>query len=408
MANYQVVVFGATSFVGQLLTRYLFERHGAHGDLSWAIAGRSVAKLEELRNSLGKAAATLPVIIADADDEKSLRSLCKQTRVVASTVGPYALYGSTLVKVCAQTGTDYCDLTGEPQWMAHMLKEHEVEAQKSGARIVHCSGFDSVPSDLGTYFLQQQSLTRYGQVCSRVKLRVKAARGGASGGTVASMLESIRQSVANPALRKLLNNPYAFCSSGSSDLPRQPNPQFASFDEDAQAWIAPFVMAVINTKVVHRSNELSAYSYGHDFVYDEAMLAGRGVVGRATAIGIALALAAFTGAVAISPARQLLERFVLPKPGEGPTPAQQEAGFYDIRFLGKTSTGNKLTVKVTGDRDPGYGSTCKILGEAAVCLAVDIAKSDKPGGFWTPSTLFGDALIARLREHAGLTFSVVE
>jgi len=408
MANYQLVVFGASSFVGQLLTRYLFQRHGLNNGLEWAIAGRSQAKLEELRDSLGADAAALPIIVADADDEKALRKLCKQTRVVASTVGPYALYGSTLVKLCAEIGTDYCDLAGEPQWIAKMIQQHSAAAQKSGARIVPCSGFDSVPSDMGAYYLQQQSMQRFGKPGSRVKLRVKGIRGGASGGTVASMLESIRESVGNPALRKLLNNPYAFFTSDSSGLPRQPNPQFASYDEDAKKWMAPFVMAVINTKVVHRSNELSGFSYGRDFVYDEAMLTKSGIVGRLSALGIAAGLAAFTGAVAMKPTRELLQRFVLPKPGEGPTPAQQEAGFYDLRLFGTTAAGDKLQVKVTGDRDPGYGSTCKILGEMAQCLALDISKDEKPGGFWTPSTFGGDKLMARLTEHAGLTFSVVE
>ena len=408
MANYQLVVFGASSFVGQLLTRYLFQRHGLNNGLEWAIAGRSQAKLEELRDSLGADAAALPIIVADADDEKALRKLCKQTRVVASTVGPYALYGSTLVKLCAEIGTDYCDLAGEPQWIAKMIQQHSAAAQKSGARIVPCSGFDSVPSDMGAYYLQQQSMQRFGKPGTRVKLRVKGIRGGASGGTVASMLESIRESVGNPALRKLLNNPYAFLTSDSSGLPRQPNPQFASYDEDAKKWMAPFVMAVINTKVVHRSNELSGFSYGRDFVYDEAMLTKSGIVGRLSALGIAAGLAAFTGAVAMKPTRELLQRFVLPKPGEGPTPAQQEAGFYDLRLFGTTAAGDKLQVKVTGDRDPGYGSTCKILGEMAQCLALDISKDEKPGGFWTPSTFGGDKLMARLTEHAGLTFSVVE
>lgn len=408
MANYQVVVFGASSFVGQLLTRYLFQRHGVNNGLEWAIAGRSQVKLEELRDSLGASAASLPMIVADADDENALRKLCKQTRVVASTVGPYALYGSTLVKLCAEIGTDYCDLAGEPQWIAKMIQQHSAAAQKSGARIVPCSGFDSVPSDLGAYYLQQQSMQRLGMPATRLKLRVQGIRGGASGGTVASMLESIRESVANPALRKLLNNPYAFCTTDSSGLPRQPSPQFASYDEDAKKWMAPFVMAVINTKVVHRSNELSGFSYGRDFVYDEAMLTKSGLVGRASAIGIAAGLAAFTGAVAIKPTRELLQRFVLPKPGEGPTPAQQEAGFYDLRFFGTTADGGKLQVKVTGDRDPGYGSTCKILGEMAQCLALDVSKEEKAGGFWTPATFGGDKLIARLIENAGLTFSVVE
>ena len=408
MANYQLVVFGASSFVGQLLTTYLYQRHGVGNDLDWAIAGRSLSKLEALRNSLGAAAAGLPILVADANDEKALRSLCRQTRVVASTVGPYALFGSTLVKLCAQTGVDYCDLAGEPQWIAQMIKDHSAAAQKSGARIVPCSGFDSVPSDMGTYFLQQQALSRFGEPCTQVKLRVKALRGGASGGTVASMLETIRESVANPALRKVLKNPYAFCSNNSSSLPRQPDAQLARFDADANSWTAPFIMAVINTKVVHRSNELSAYSYGKDFVYDEAMLGGAGLAGRAKAMAIAMGLAVFTGVVAMQPTRTLLQRFVLPKPGEGPTPAQQEAGFYDLRLFGTTNSGARLVAKVTGDRDPGYGSTCKILGEAAVCLALDIDKQQKPGGFWTPASVFGDSLITRLSEHAGLTFSIID
>ena len=408
MANYQLVVFGASSFVGQLLTTYLYQRHGVGNDLDWAIAGRSPSKLEALRNSLGAAAAGLPIIVADANDEKALRSLCRQTRVVASTVGPYALFGSTLVKLCAQTGVDYCDLAGEPQWIAQMIKDHSATAQKSGARIVPCSGFDSVPSDMGTYFLQQQALSRFGEPCTQVKLRVKALRGGASGGTVASMLETIRESVANPALRKVLKNPYAFCSNSSSSLPRQPDAQLARFDADANSWTAPFIMAVINTKVVHRSNELSAYSYGKDFVYDEAMLGGAGLAGRAKAMAIAMGLAVFTGVVAMQPTRTLLQRFVLPKPGEGPTPAQQEAGFYDLRLFGRTNSGARLVAKVTGDRDPGWGATCKILGGAAVCLALDIDKQQKPGGFWTPASVFGDSLITRLSEHAGLTFSIID
>ena len=408
MANYQLVIYGASSFVGQLLTRYLFQRHGINNDLTWAIAGRSQTKLQALRESLGPDATALTIIVAEADDEKALRKLCKQTSVVASTVGPYALYGSTLVKLCAEVGTDYCDLAGEPQWIAQMIQLHSAAAQKSGARLVPCSGFDSVPSDLGAYYLQQQSMQQFGQSCKRVKLRVKAMRGAASGGTVASMLETIRESVGNPALRRLLNNPYAFFTSDSSGLPRQPNPQFASYDEDAQKWMAPFVMAAINTKVVHRSNELSDFSYGRDFVYDEAMLTRDGIAGRAAAVGIAMGLASFTAAIALKPTRVLLQRFVLPKPGEGPTPAQQKAGFYDLRLFGTTQGGDKLQVKVTGDRDPGYGSTCKILGEVAQCLALDISKGGNPGGFWTPSTLGGDKLLERLREHAGLTFSVVE
>lgn len=408
MATFNVVLFGASSFVGQILAGYLLERHGVSGDVRWAIAGRSKSKLEALRTELGEAAAELPLIIADADHEQSLRDLCELTDVLVSTVGPYALYGSALVKVCAETGTDYLDLAGEPQWIAQMIQQHEAAAKASGARLVHCAGFDSVPSDLGVHFLQQQAMQRFEQPCSRVKLRVKAMRGNASGGTVASMLESVRQATADPAMRKLLGNPYAFCPDVKGHMPRQPNINFATYDADAGAWAAPFVMAGINTKVVHRSNALSGYAYGQRFVYDEAMLMGKGLRGRLSAVGLAMGLAGFVGAAAIKPSRALLERFVLPKPGEGPTPAQQESGFYDIRLYGKTAAGEELTAKVTGDRDPGYGSTAKILGEAAVCLALDISKKDIAGGFWTPATALGDKFITRLTEHAGLTFSLIE
>ena len=407
MSNYQLIVYGATSFVGQLLTRYLFERHGVNGDLQWAIAGRSQSKLNELRQSLGSAAQALPIVLADAADEAALTAMCQQTKVVVSTVGPYVLYGSTLVKVCAHTGTDYCDLTGEPQWIAQMIEQYEATAQKNGARIVHCCGFDSIPSDLGTYYLQQQAQQQFGQACTRVKLRVKAIRGGMSGGTVGSMTEMIKEASHNAALRKLMANPYALCPSSSQSKPKQPNLQFAEYDADAKAWSAPFIMAGINTKIVHRSNAISDYAYGQDFIYDETMLTGRGVVGGAMAVGAAIGMAGFVAAVALPPTRHVLERFILPKAGEGPTPKQQLNGFYDIRLFGVTASGQGLTAKVTGDRDPGYGSTAKILGEAAVCLALEVSKEDKAGGFWTPSTVFGNKLIHRLTQYAGLTFGLV-
>lgn len=406
MANFQLVVYGATSFVGQLLTRYLFERHGVNGELQWAIAGRSQSKLNELRQSLGSAAQALPIVLADATDEAALTAMCQQTKVVVSTVGPYVLYGSTLVKVCAQTGTDYCDLTGEPQWIAQMIEQYEAIAQKNGARIVHCCGFDSIPSDLGTYYLQQQAQQLFGQPCSRVKLRVKAIKGGMSGGTVGSMVGLIKEAASDATLRKLLANPYALCPKDNSSKPKQPNLQFAEFDEDAQSWAAPFIMAGINTKVVHRSNALSNYAYGTDFVYDETMLTKKGIAGGAMAISAAVGMAGFVAAVSLPPTRHLLERFVLPKAGEGPTPQQQERGFYDIRLLGSTANGQRLQAKVTGDRDPGYGSTAKILGEAAVCLALDVDKNALDGGFWTPATAMGEKLIERLTQHAGLGFSM--
>jgi len=407
MSNYHLIVFGATSFVGQLLTRYLFERHGVDGDLRWAIAGRSEGKLNEVRASLGAQGSILPVLLANADDESSLLALCQQTSVIVSTVGPYSLYGSPLVKVCAESGTDYCDLTGEAPWIAKMIAAHEETAKRTGARIVHCSGFDSIPSDLGTYFLQQQAKSQLGQYCTRVKMRVKAMRGGLSGGTVASIIHIINEASTNKSTRKMLMDPYSLCPQTIIKLPWQPNLKFASFDTDAKAWTFPFIMAAINTKVVHRSHALNGYPYGTDFIYDEAMMTGAGLKGRAAATGAALGIAGAFSALFLSPTRMLMARFVVPKPGEGPTPEQQAKGFYDIRFIGQTKTGETLTVKVTGDRDPGYGSTCKILGETSVCLALDVSKTEKAGGFWTPSTLMGDQLIQRLSKYAGLSFSIV-
>ena len=406
MSQYQLVVYGATSFVGQLLTRYLVQTYGVNQQLQWAIAGRSASKLNELKQNLGSGASQLATIIADAQDESALKAMCQQTKVVVSTVGPYALYGSTLVKVCATLGTDYCDLTGEPQWIARMIEQYESTAQASGARIVHCCGFDSIPSDLGTFYLQQQAQQRLGQTCSQVKLRVKAIRGGFSGGTVASMMELFSEISKNPSLRKVMANPYALCPPSNQQKPKQPNLQFAQYDKDAEAWSAPFVMAGINTKVVHRSNALSNYAYGTQFIYDETMLTGKGLIAGAVAVGASVGLAGFVAAAVIPPTRRILQKIV-PQAGEGPTPKQQEQGFYDIRLIGLTDNGQRLTAKVTGDRDPGYGSTAKMLGEAAVCLATDISKNDKTGGFWTPSTALGQRLIDRLEAKAGLTFKIV-
>lgn len=406
-ATHQIVVFGATSFVGQILARYLLDRHGVGGELNWAIAGRSQSKLEELRRSLGVGAAALPMLLADAADEGALQALCKSTRVVVSTVGPYALYGSPLVKVCAETGTDYCDLTGEVQWIRRMIDAHEATARASGARIVHCCGFDSIPSDLGVHFLQRQAQQQFGAPCSRVKLRIKKLRGSFSGGTVASLMNVMRELAKDPSLRKLMANPYAVCPASTAPRPKQPEVLFAEYDEEAKSWLAPFVMAGINTRIVHRSNALAGGAYGAEFLYDEAMMTGTGFKGRAAAVGVALGLGAFVLGAALPPSRWLLENYLVPKPGEGPSPQAQEQGHYDMRFYGSTGSGQRLRVKVTGDRDPGYGSTAKMLGEAAACLALEVTKKELGGGFWTPATAMGDRLITRLQAHAGLSFELL-
>lgn len=406
-AEYDIVVFGATSFVGQILTRYLLEQYGAGDTVRWAIAGRNESKLEAIRAELGDAATDLPLIVADAGNESSLRAMVQKTRVVVSTVGPYALYGESLVRVCAQEGTDYCDLTGEVQWIRQMIARYEDEARASGAHIVHCCGFDSIPSDMGVHFLQQQAQAQFGSACPTVKMRVRAAKGEFSGGTVASLMNVAKEAASDPALRKELANPFSICPPGFKSSRRQPNVKSAEFDPDFSAWTAPFVMAAINTRIVHRSNALQDAAYGQEFAYDEAMLTGKGVKGRLQGIAMAVGIGGFLTASAIAPTRWALEKFVVPKPGEGPSRQSQEAGFYDMRFVGHSSDGRVIRTKVTGDRDPGYGSTGKMLGEAAMCLAFD-ADSEQPGGFWTPASHLGQKLIDRLQKNAGLRFEVLE
>lgn len=406
--SHDLVVFGASSFVGQILTRYLHDEFGLGGRLRWAIAGRSQAKLEQLRRSLGRGAGGLPIIVADAADGDALGAMCSATHAVASTVGPYALYGEPLVRACVEAGTDYCDLTGEPQWVRRMLQAYESAARRSGARIVHCCGFDSVPSDLGVHFLQREARRRFGGPCNRVKMRVKVMSGGFSGGTVASAINAFKEAAADPKLRKELANPYSLCPKGFGSKTRQPNVRFVEYDADFDSWLAPFVMAAPNVRIVHRTNALAGGTYGTDFRYDEAMLGGRGLRGRATATAIAAGVGAFVAAASVAPIRTALERFVLPAPGEGPSPEAQRKGFYDLRFLGRTADGRTIRVKVTGQGDPGYGSTSKILGQAAKMLALDLPRSRVAGGFWTPATIFGDVLIERLEKHAGLRFEVLE
>ena len=406
-AQHDLIVFGATSFVGKLLCRYLTGHPGAGRQMTWAAAGRSLSKLRELRTSLGGDQATLPLIVADATDTTALAAMCSQARVVISTVGPYALYGEPLVKICAETGTDYCDLTGEVHWIKRMLDRYEPAAKASGARIVHCCGFDSIPSDLGVHFLQEAALDRFGEYCSKVAMRVKAMRGGTSGGTIASMMNIAKEAAGDPALRKQLANPYLLCPQPGAPNVRQPGVGAATYDPDYGAWAAPFIMAGINTRVVHRSNALGGYSYGRDFRYDEAMLTGAGMAGRARALAITAGLGGFMTASALRPTRWVLER-VLPSPGEGPSPDAQEKGFYDLRFVGTASGGQKLRTKVVGSGDPGYGSTSKILGQAGAYLAFDVPRAEKRGGFWTPATIFGSRLIERLRSDAGLRFEIID
>lgn len=403
MANqtFDIIVYGATSFVGQIMTRYMHETFN-DGTVSWAIAGRSEEKLKKLSEDTGLSG--IDILLADAGDEAALQQMCARGKVVISTVGPYALYGDTLVKVCVESGTHYCDLSGEPQWIRKMQDAHEKTAKQSGALIVHCCGFDSIPSDLGVHFLQQHSLKEHGQACSKINMRVAKLKGGASGGTIASIINMVKEAAGDAALRKQLKDPYSLCPQGHGLSARQTEVKM-SYDAEYKSWIAPFIMAAINTRVVHRSNALSGNSYGSEFLYEEAMVTGDNGRGKRMARATAWGMNAFMVGLAVPPVRWLLENHILPKPGEGPSPKEQLEGEYDLVFLGTTPAGDKVKCRVTGDRDPGYGSTAKMLAQSAACLAQDVPETTQ-GGFWTPATVLGDNLIKRLRADAGLTFDI--
>jgi short subunit dehydrogenase-like uncharacterized protein len=398
--KHDIVIFGATSFVGQILCKYMVDRHGVDGEsVNWAIAGRNAQKLEAVVESTG---ADVPRIVADAGNADAIAALCASTKLVISTVGPYALYGSKLVAAVAEAGIDYCDLTGEPQWMQRMIDRYQDRAAETGARIVHACGFDSIPSDLGVWYTQQEAIDQLGEPCVSISMGVKAMKGGASGGTVASIMNMMEEVSADPGLRQVLGNPYAIAPKGEREGPRQPNVTLPQHDDGLDSWLAPFVMASTNTRVVFRTHALLGHPWGDDFTYGEAMMMGDGFGGRAKAMSLSGAMGGFMGAAAVSPMRKMMGRF-LPEPGEGPTPEAQEAGFFDIRFHGTTASGAEIMTKVTGDRDPGYGSTSKMLGESALSLL----DSEVAGGFWTPATALGDDLIGRLVEHAGVTFEVL-
>jgi short subunit dehydrogenase-like uncharacterized protein len=398
--EFDLIVFGATSFVGQILTRRLVERTG--DDVRWAIAGRNADKLATVATDTG---ATVDRIVANAADADAMAAMVERTRVVVSTVGPYALYGSPLVAAASAAGTDYCDLTGEPQWMRSMIDAHHETAVESGARIVHACGFDSIPSDLGVWFTQQQATERFGTTCSKISLRVKAAKGGASGGTIASGLNLMEEARSDPQLRKILANPYALCPDGMRSGPKQPSVWLPVRDPATGRWAAPFIMAAANTRIVQRTHALLGRPWGDDFEYDEAISTGEGVTGVMMATAVSAATGMFAGAAAFGPSRAMLRRIV-PEPGEGPSPEAQQSGDFDLRLYGTTTSGDSIATKVTGDRDPGYGSTARMLAESALAF-LDVDRNQLGGGFWTPATAFGDLLIERLEANAGLAFDVV-
>jgi short subunit dehydrogenase-like uncharacterized protein len=387
-AKFDIIVYGATGFTGQLVAEYLATRYGNDASLKWAMAGRSLDKLKSVRDAIGAPSDT-PLIAADSSDPASLTAMVEQTRSVLSTVGPYQLYGSELVAACAGSGTDYLDLCGEPVWMRQMIDAHEATAKRSGARIVFSCGFDSVPFELGAFFVQEEAKRVFGAPVLRVKGRVRDMRGTLSGGTAASAKATFDAVAKDLSLVAILNNPFALTP--GFEGPKQPRGNKPAYEDDLKSWAAPFMMALINTRNVHRSNMLMGFPYGREFVYDEMVLTGPGEKGEANARRVMAANSEKTGPNA-------------PKPGEGPSKAERENGRYDLLYVAIAPDGRHVRAAVKGDRDPGYGSTSKMISECAICLLRDTP--EVPAGIWTPGAAMQGKLIKRLVDHAGLTFQV--
>lgn len=384
--EFDVIIFGATGFTGRLVAEYIQSEYGS--DVKWAMAGRSEDKLTEVRGLMG-VSKDVTLITADSNDRASLDAMAVRTKVVITTVGPYQLYGEELVAACVANGTDYVDLCGEPAWMRDIIHNHSEAAKASGARIVLSCGFDSIPFDLGVYFLQQKAMSEFGAPCPRVRGRVRKMKGTFSGGTAASFMETMKRAGKQPEILDWLKDPFSLVQ--GFDGPKQPSGHKVIFEEDLDTWSAPFIMASINTKNVHRSNALLGHQYGEDFSYDEMMATGPGEKGEQTANYVAN-----DKSMATNP----------PKPGEGPSKEERETGFYDVMFVGDGSNGERIIAGVTGDKDPGYGSTSKMITESALCLAYDVDANEAPGGIYTSAPAMGGKLIKRLTEHAGLTFEI--
>ncbi len=406
-SRFDILLWGATGFTGRLAANRLAARIGIRGDLRWAIGGRNRTKLEAVRSMLGPAAVGLPIVTGDSHDMDSMEALAGRTRVVCSTVGPYAVYGSELVDACARAGTHYCDLAAEPHWIRQMMDAHGTKATETGARIVHACGMDSVPSDLGVYFLQEHARQLYGEPCSRVKMRVTELRGGFSGGTAASMLHGTEAGREDESMKRAMTDPYYLAPPGRRQGPDEPEDMRSTkvaYDEDLQVWTKPFFMGPMNTKIVRRTNALLDYPYGEDFRYDEARVVAGGVSGRIRAKSEAVGYVAFMASVGFPPTRWLLRKYLLPGSGEGPDRETREAGQWRIILIGKLDDGTTARAVVGGEGDPATDSTSRMLVESALCLAEDADEIAVDGGSWTPAAAMGDLLLNRLTTYAGMSF----
>ncbi len=399
--NYDLVLFGASGFTGRLVATYLLKTYGIDKSLKWAMAGRNLEKLNRVRAQLGDT--SIPVLQADSLDSASLDALTRQTKVLCTTVGPYAQYGDEVIASCVREGAHYCDLTGEVQWMRRMIDAHHDQARQKQVKIVHCCGFDSIPSDMGVYFLQGYAKETTGVYCNRIKTGLKAAKGGFSGGTIASLINVLAEAEQDKRIYGLLGDPYGLNPADGIKGLDEPDLRSVELDPHFQSWKSPFVMAPINTKVVRRSHALLGWPFGQNFRYEEFVLTGKGLGGKLKGYAASLPVGVMMQAKPGSVSKKILD-WITPKPGKGPSEKVRENGFWVYDLIGILPNGNLIRARVSGDRDPGYGSTSKMLAEAAVCLAQDPLPPE--WGVLTPAVAMGEVLLNRLRDHAGLTFKV--
>ena len=385
-SEFDFVVYGATGFTGKLVVEYLQAKYSDSNEINWAMAGRSLEKLNQVKTDLG-VSNSVKTLEVNSNDQASIEKMMEMTDCVLTTVGPYQLYGNEIVKSCAETGTDYVDLCGEPGWMHEIISKYNDKAKETGARIVFSCGFDSIPFDLGVLFLQDEVKKQTGRTSNKVRARVRVMEGEFSGGTAASFGATMASLKTNPELFSILGNPFSLFEGFQG--PQQENDSKPVFDEALGVWVAPFFMAPINTKNVHRSNMLQNHAYGEDFLYNEMWVAGPGEEGEQVAKMMSTA--------------NPMSGDDVPKPGEGPSKESREAGNYDVLFCADIE-GSVISTSVTGDMDPGYGSTSKMIAESAICLVKDSA--ELKGGIYTPASSMGSKLIKRLVDNAGLTFNV--
>jgi len=407
--EFDVIVWGASAFVGKLVVEYLLETYGVGKDLRWAIAGRNRDKLEAVLQQFGLEPDALPLVLADSHDKASLKDMARRTRVVCTLVGPYALYGSELVEACIEEGTDCCDLTGEVFWVRDMVAAHGAVARENHVHIVNACGFDALPSDLGTLWVQKAMKDRHGVYSHDVAMRVmEFVVDGFSGGTLASAFNNMELATSSKDMLAIMSDANALIPADAGiDVPGT-DVKGPRWEPEIGAWAVPYLLAAFNSQIVRRSNALAGFPYGRDFRYGEGAATGAGIGGWLRAVAATVSMYTFVTMGLLRPTRAMARR-LMRKPGEGPSREKIENGYYRIVFTARHPQDPTVItqVQIDGERDPGYGSACRMIAECAVSLALDEGISMLPGGFWTPASCLGEQLIERLQRNAGIRFKIL-